>query len=379
MSSFSCPLCVTNREFTCFGELFQHITLYHQNDSNFAISCDLYNTCGVLYRTFSAYKSHVYRQHSDELYSKRDRNNNKSTGLLDNQQDDAALSFEQVLGSDDDNDDVEPISPEDIYGSMFYEPPSSLDSVSADVGIVESINDIKRAYVSFLLQLREELLLPKTAMNVITTYIVTLLTRLQALLEKQVFSSSIVVSSSTSAFIEKQDKEVIEFVQLKNILNDISDAIGAINKNEYQFIKNCEKYFDYTPPEEIIVSHPNETLERGYYIPIEKTLSCMLNAKPCLLQILENIQQQQTATENDPDLMFSIRDGYHGGSMDHDRILIQLYLDDIGLTNPIGSKRDQHKMSMMYLSLEDLPDQCRSKVDFIQLIAICNSKILKVK
>jgi hypothetical protein len=77
--------------------------------------------------------------------------------------------------------------------------------------------------------------------------------------------------------------------------------------------------------------------------------------------------------------MFSIRDGYYGNRLDHDNLLVQLYLDDIGLTNPLGSKRDQHKMTMVYFSLEDIPDKYRSKIDFIQLIGICESKILKVK
>jgi hypothetical protein len=76
--------------------------------------------------------------------------------------------------------------------------------------------------------------------------------------------------------------------------------------------------------------------------------------------------------------MFSIRDGYHGNKLDHDNLLLQLYLDDIGLTNPIGAKRDQHKMSMVYFSLEDIPDKYRSKIDYIQLVGICQSKILKV-
>jgi hypothetical protein len=77
--------------------------------------------------------------------------------------------------------------------------------------------------------------------------------------------------------------------------------------------------------------------------------------------------------------MFSIRDAYHGIRLDDDHILVQLYLDDIGLTNLLGSKRDQHKMTMIYFTLEDIPDQYRSKLDFIQLVGICESRILKVK
>ncbi|CAF3854609.1 unnamed protein product [Rotaria sp. Silwood1] len=103
----------------------------------------------------------------------------------------------------------------------------------------------------------------------------------------------------------------------------------------------------------------------------------MLKSQPLLLEISENIQQQRINVENDSDLMFSIRDGYHGYRFDQDSLLIQLYLDDIGLTNPLGAKRDKHKMTMVYFSLEDVPDKYRSKLDFIQLVAVCESKTLK--
>ena len=76
--------------------------------------------------------------------------------------------------------------------------------------------------------------------------------------------------------------------------------------------------------------------------------------------------------------MFSIRDAYNGGRIDHDSLLLQLYVDDIGLTNPLGSKHDHHKLSMIYFSIEDIPDQYRSKIDFIQLLAVCDNGIFKV-
>ncbi|CAF1528156.1 unnamed protein product, partial [Adineta ricciae] len=69
MASFTCPLCSPYRDFNTLTKIFKHITLYHQNDPNFGIVCDLRNTCGVLYRSYSAYKSHIYRQHLDELQS----------------------------------------------------------------------------------------------------------------------------------------------------------------------------------------------------------------------------------------------------------------------------------------------------------------------
>ena len=67
VNSFACPLCTNERKFLTFAQYFRHITLFHQNEPKFRIVYDLAQTCGTMYRTFSAYKSHVYRCHQDEL------------------------------------------------------------------------------------------------------------------------------------------------------------------------------------------------------------------------------------------------------------------------------------------------------------------------
>ena len=166
--------------------------------------------------------------------------------------------------------------------------------------------------------------------------------------------------------------------QLKNLLNSICESIDSISKNEYQLLKTCQDYFGYTSPEEIILSSADEETECAYFIPLERSLSLMLNSEPFVAEILREVQQQRVATETDQDLMYSIRDAYHGNKLDEEALLIQLYLDDISLTNPIGSKRDNHKMSMLYYTLEEIPHQYRSKLDFIYLVGICESYILKV-
>ncbi|CAF2068078.1 unnamed protein product [Rotaria magnacalcarata] len=122
--------------------------------------------------------------------------------------------------------------------------------------------------------------------------------------------------------------------------------VESISKNNYQFIKNCEKYFDFNSPEQVVLSSPNEPIELTYFIPIDSTLSFMLKSPQLLLEISENIQQQRINVEHDSDLMFSIRDVHYGNRFDEDNLLIQLYLDDIGLTNPVSAKRDKHKMTM---------------------------------
>ncbi|CAF4414605.1 unnamed protein product [Rotaria socialis] len=367
--------------------MFQHVTVYHRNESNFKITCNLHSTCGVLYKTYAGYKSHVYRQHLLELHATENNRNNLDTIPAVGQQEESMNLLDGsdlTIGDSNDpldftNDNLESILLQDNYETEYYDSVSSFSSTTSDEKPLGSMMDIRRSYVLFILKLREEFLLPKNVTSIISSYIITLIQNIEMFLEKKGIDYSPESDYSASSSSRKEKKKVIELDQLKQILDDIRDAIESVTKNEYQFIKHCEKYFAYSSPEEIVVSSLGEVSEHGYFIPIEKTLLSMLSYQPLVVQILENIQQQQTITKHDDDLMFSIRDGYHGSRLDHDSLLLQLYLDDIGLTNPIGSKRDQHKMSMVYFSLEDIPDQLRSKVDFIQLVAVCESKILKDK
>jgi hypothetical protein len=85
------------------------------------------------------------------------------------------------------------------------------------------------------------------------------------------------------------------------------------------------------------------------------------------------------AVKNDDDLMFSLRDSSFGSRIDDASLLIQLYVDHIGLTNPIGPRKDRHKMTMVYFLLEDISDQCRSQVQSINLLAIGPTNALKVR
>lgn len=366
--------------------MFQHIILYHQNEPNFNVTCDLHNKCGVLYKTYSAYKAHVYRQHMSELRLKGKPNNSSNVTPNESQQQQSMNNLSMGLSTMNDgddtfdsiNDDIEEILMDDDCETNICNPVSFFDSVNTDESFSELLLIMKRSYLQFILELREDYLLPQGVTNIISTYIVTLFRHLEILLNKKAVIPSTDINSSSTPTLPKQNKKIIDIYQLHEILNDLSNMIESISKNNYQFIKSCEKYFDFNSPEQVVLSSPNEPIEHAYFIPIDRTLSCMLKSQRLLFEISENIQQQRISVENDSDLMFSIRDGHYGNQFDEDSLLIQLYLDDIGLTNPLGAKRDKHKMTMVYFSLEDVPDKYRSKLDFIQLVAVCESKHLKV-
>ncbi|CAF1425408.1 unnamed protein product [Adineta steineri] len=374
MSLFICPLCSTNREFSTFLKLFRHITVFHQNEPIFEITCNLDVSCGVLYRTYSAYKSHVYRHHAHHLHSTQEiatnsniisnnnvqHNNQDSNGENDNLDFFKDYAESDSLSSEDEEDNH--------YTTLLA------SNNNREKNILSSL-DVKKSYISFILQLREEFFLPKNTTNVISTYIVTLINHLEVLLEEKAFMNQSNILSST----QTSNGMVVELQALKKTMSEISNEIQSTTRNEYQFIKNCQKYSDYHAPDDIPISTDDEQLEHGYYIPIHRTLSSVLCSKDFSIQVIENIQQQRIAVENDDDLMLSFRDSTFGNRIDDNSLMIQLYMDDIGLTNPIGARKDHHKMAMIYFCLDDTPEQYRSQLDCIYLVGLCPTSILKVK
>lgn len=50
-----------------FRELFKHIQYAHNGQLDFKIRCELGPLCGSIYSSFSGYKGHIYREHTDLL------------------------------------------------------------------------------------------------------------------------------------------------------------------------------------------------------------------------------------------------------------------------------------------------------------------------
>ena len=108
-------------------EMSAHITLYHKNDTNFRITCDLHNTCSILYRTYSAYKSPISRQHSNKFHSTEKPKSYLNRISVDSQQQKKIdLNVGHVFINNDDNnasssadDELELILSDDDQETMF--------------------------------------------------------------------------------------------------------------------------------------------------------------------------------------------------------------------------------------------------------------------
>jgi hypothetical protein len=67
----------------------------------------------------------------------------------------------------------------------------------------------------------------------------------------------------------------IDYESMKKTANDVVDSIDAISRNEYLFVRACERFFSYHESHEILLSSPDEMKEMVYYVPILKTLQSL--------------------------------------------------------------------------------------------------------
>ncbi|CAF3338490.1 unnamed protein product [Rotaria sp. Silwood2] len=252
---FLCKICVTNRSFNEFCDYFRHVTLDHANEPNFRLTCDISDSCGVMYKTFTSYKKHIHRHHENLLHPVCQQQENtvmNDMNTLAIQQPDATVIYPDT--ADNNHDNV-------IYADF---------------------ND-----------------------------------------------------------------------DLDNQWNTLTTNISTNNLSSNHLKK-----------------------EYSYHIPIRNTLEKILQKDEMIPLLIDNIQHQTSITHDDPDLMFSRRDGIKGKTFSNQSFLIQLYVDGIGVTNPIGPKKDQHKLTLVYFMLEDIPDIFRSTLQCINLAAICYTKYL---
>ena len=96
------------------------------------------------------------------------------------------------------NDDIEAVLMDDDCETNICNPASFFDSINTDKSISELLLIMKRSYMLFILELREEYLLPQGVTNIISTYIVTLIRHLEILLNKKaVLPSTYIYPSAT--------------------------------------------------------------------------------------------------------------------------------------------------------------------------------------
>jgi hypothetical protein len=358
---YFCPLCISPNVFQNYSTLFTHIRNEHREEPSFSIRCELTVLCGSRYSSFDSYRRHMYRCHRTlvDSFDSDDTVPSNVDDILDdlentfshptfNNESDVTTDPESCMYPDEELDDTDRIF-------LDFDP---ISFAGTDQQL--NFNNLAQFYTRFLLQLREYHLLPQKVVQSISSNICILLDMIVKIIKLK----------ASSSFVSINDFET-SFAHVNWIINSIS-------KSEYQFLKQCKKHFDYQPPTEIVL---NINEDRAYYIPLQQSLSYLLQNGELLQAIIDNINSLSSRAANDNDLILSNRQSRSVKSnishqTDSNALLLKLYTDGIGITNPIGPKKDSHKFTCFYYLLDDLPEIVRSQVNSISLHCISYTKHL---
>lgn len=360
---YFCPCCVSTNVFYNYCAVFKHIRNEHRNESFFNIRCELSPSCGSRYSSFDSFRRHIYRCHRSLI----DPFDNNDTTLSNT--DDIANDLENLLYDSSFTNQSDPITDPE---SCIY-PDKELNDMDREFlnfdPNVSSGDDqlnfqkLARFYTHFLLQLREYHLLPQNVVQSISSDIYNLFEIIVELIKLKVSSTMVSINDLETTF------------------TNVTRIIHSISKNEYTFLKQCEKYFNYQAPHEIILK-PNE--QPAYYIPIKQSLYNMFHSGELLQVIRDNVESLAIRAAKDPDLILSNRQSRTvmsniSNQKNSNTLLLKLYTDGIAITNPIGPKKDFHKFTCFYYMMDDLPDVIRSQVNAISLYCMAYTKHLDDK
>ncbi|CAF1358549.1 unnamed protein product [Adineta ricciae] len=349
---FFCPCCTVPNVFHHYPALFAHIRDEHRDEPFFSIRCELSVSCGSRYSSFESYRCHIYRSHRTLIES---FDNSEVFGHIDDLF--SGLIFnDELQGADHPESCIYPDEEPDETDCLF----SNFDFTSVSSNDHENDTDqLVRFYTFFLLQLREQHLLPQKVVQIISSNICKLLDMIIK-----------VMKAKSASFTSITDCE--------SIVDHITSMINSISKNEYQFVKQCKKYFDYQAPTEIILDSNDRF---AYYVPLQQSFSHTLQNGQLLQTIIDNIQCLESRVAQDKDLLLSNRQSHFirtklQRQTNPNTLLLKLYTDGISITNPIGPSKDCHKLTCFYYLLDDLPEVIRSQVNSIGLHCICYTKHL---
>ena len=126
----------------------------------------------------------------------------------------------------------------------------------------------------------------------------------------------------------------------------------------------------------------DEVFETGYVISFLESLQQFLSIREVFESVMSNFRVNSAAACS-VDCFSDVWDGSFIKSIpiyvkQNDAILgIQIYIDEVELSNPLGSKKGKHKVSVFYWVLMNLPSKFRSSLRSIQLLGVVSCKLLK--
>ncbi len=125
----------------------------------------------------------------------------------------------------------------------------------------------------------------------------------------------------------------------------------------------------------------DEVFEIGYFIPFLESVQQFLSIKVVFDAVMLNFSSYDSSA-NPTDYSDVLSGSYikkhplyikHNGQI----LCFQVYMDEVEVSNPLGSKKGKHKICVFYWTLLNIPPIFRSSLRSIQLLGIVSNDLLK--
>lgn len=334
---------------------FYTIHIFEHLENHIEIVCNIQN-CTQVYKNKNSFKSHYYRNHH---------------GWLD------GWSFNVVPDEDDsvcvttpDTNEVECSASDSDF---FNEIGLGADSEMSLSGDNTNLSLLLIQMSTFLLKLESKLLVPKTAIQIITTTFLDLIETNNADQLSQFKDKLEELAPSTEGLNLDTVQEVLSNHLFKSVIGET-----GLLRSDYLRKKFYSSNLTHVEPIKLLLGrNDNHVPCFAYYVPIHKTIEALLENQNLCRKIVENTKTQPQSSSN---ILRGVSDGYvykriHSKMNHLPSLNIILYQDSFEVCNPLGSSKVKHKVFAMYYRLDV---QERSKIDPIQLVLLTYDKYLKM-
>jgi hypothetical protein len=310
---FTCNLCVFSTD--VYASFQKHFVRNHKHDPHFSVACCI-DSCAYTSQNWNTYKVHVHRKHSH-------------------------INTEEPLQEIEDEDDG-------VEAPVVHAPAADLPHFNAMFTLcLESKHNMSQSAIDNIVS---------TTSSLVESQLGHFKDQLKEKLQNAGIDPDIVEGIDTSTYLELFSSDS----KRKSYYRKKLDTLVQPQK-----VDVGEKFVTKNGVIQEVTKH-------GYIIPFKECLQQLLQ----LPEVWEYVQNPHVSSD---EYMYDICDGdvlatHPLFSNDRKALQVILNCDDMEIVNPLGSHVKKHKITMFYFTLGNIPPEFRSKLQAIQLLAVCRSK-----
>jgi hypothetical protein len=337
---YRCLFSQCSSQLSSIHSLLSHMRLFHNSEKNACLRCCI-GECEKLYTTSDSYRKHVEQEHECELkyglqYSVDTKKNSSS---LTNS---IPMSGENIQTED--------------------------ENTIAELDIGQILQILTKSVSLFALRIREENVLPKSTstsiLNGMSSLFDTFFEHFRKFVVARLEANGIDISLDPSFHSLLNDSEIIQDVWL----NVNSDAkLKRFCLTHLNLIEPCKAHFGFD----------EETGKEHFfqYISIAKSLEHYIQHEDVWSSINRNMVRKS-------DTLYDYTDGsafteHPFFSLHPEALRLNLYVDDLGLCNPLGGAKKKHSITAVYFQIGNLEQKHLSTMQSIHVVAIANAVLVK--